>query len=79
MVTQPTSSAVICSLLLFLNYTLEHITHVRTFVAPVTTTNTQIHSLTHSLTDEAFLGELDGESPGDFFQLSVLKNTTKSN
>lgn len=29
-----------------------------------------------SLTDEAFLGELDGEPPGDFLQLGVLKTHT---
>ena len=31
-----------------------------------------------SLTDEAFLGELDGEPPGDFLQLVVLKQTNVS-
>lgn len=30
-------------------------------------------------TDEAFLGQLDGESPGDLLQLIVLKTDAQSN
>lgn len=31
------------------------------------------------LTDESLLGQLDGEPPGDFLQLSVLKTETRCN